>query len=253
VINSTQIVIPTLVRIKPGALDRLCLYADRAGLKRVVVLASKGLAAAIGKDPGQLLKSSAAEVVLNVEVSDNSFELATELFRNLPGRVDAVIGIGGGKALDVAKYIAFLGRLRYYAVPTSLSNDGFCSPQSSLTIGGKRKSLPAALPHGVVVDTAVCLSAPTALWLSGVGDLVAKVTAVADWKLAFHAVGTPGKRLRRVAQRRDRLPVHGQPDAGPGGDPAARDRAHAERDRHGDRRLLPAGERRRAPDFPRPR
>lgn len=28
------------------------------------------------------------------------------------------------------------------------------------------------------------------LWLSGVGDLVAKLTAITDWKLAFHAVGT---------------------------------------------------------------
>ena len=32
---------------------------------------------------------------------------------------------GGGKALDVAKYIGFLSR--YLSVPTSLSNDGFCS------------------------------------------------------------------------------------------------------------------------------
>jgi glycerol-1-phosphate dehydrogenase [NAD(P)+] len=29
------------------------------------------------------------------------------------------------------------------------------------------------------------------LWWSGIGDLVSKVTAIADWKLAFHANGTP--------------------------------------------------------------
>jgi glycerol-1-phosphate dehydrogenase [NAD(P)+] len=29
------------------------------------------------------------------------------------------------------------------------------------------------------------------LWWSGVGDLVAKITAVEDWKLAFHAEGAP--------------------------------------------------------------
>jgi hypothetical protein len=29
------------------------------------------------------------------------------------------------------------------------------------------------------------------LWWSGIGDLVAKITAVEDWRLAFHAVGTP--------------------------------------------------------------
>ena len=76
-------------------------------------------------------------------------------------------------------------------MPTSLSNDGFCSPQSSLTIRGKRRSLPAALPFGVVIDTSVCRNAPQILTLSGVGDLVAKFTAVRDWKLAFHATGEP--------------------------------------------------------------
>src|SRR6185312_14696440 len=33
--------------------------------------------------------------------------------------------------------------------------------------------------------------APRLLTLSGVGDLVAKFTAVRDWKIAFHAVGEP--------------------------------------------------------------
>ena len=101
------------------------------------------------------------------------------------------VGLGGGKALDMAKYLAFLARLPYLAVPTSLSNDGFCSPQSSLTMHGKRRSLAATLPQGVIIDVDVCLSAPRALWLSGVGDLVAKLTAVHDWKLSFHNTGEP--------------------------------------------------------------
>ena len=44
--------------------------------------------------------------------------------------------------------------------------------------------------HGLK-DTESALGAPEPLWWSGVGDLVAKVTAVADWKLAFHARGEP--------------------------------------------------------------
>jgi predicted cobalt transporter CbtA len=41
----TQIAIPTLVRVKDGALDRLGLYLGRGGHKRVAVLVSKGLTA----------------------------------------------------------------------------------------------------------------------------------------------------------------------------------------------------------------
>jgi glycerol-1-phosphate dehydrogenase [NAD(P)+] len=76
-------------------------------------------------------------------------------------------------------------------VPTSLSNDGFSSPQSSLTVAGRRKSLAAALPSAVVVDLDVCKAAPRPLWLSGIGDHASKLTAIFDWKLAFHRVGEP--------------------------------------------------------------
>jgi glycerol-1-phosphate dehydrogenase [NAD(P)+] len=157
----------------------------------VAVLVSKGLVAPLPSRVAVSLKEQSVEAGAWVEVADNDLESAARLFADLPKGITAVVGVGGGKALDVAKYVGFLGRLPYYAVPTSLSNDGFCSPQSSLTVRGKRRSLPAALPFGVVIDTAVCRDAPPVLTLSGVGDLVAKFTAVTDWKLAFHAVGEP--------------------------------------------------------------
>jgi len=99
--------------------------------------------------------------------------------------------VGGGKALDVAKYTASLAGITYFAVPTSLSNDGFCSPQASLTLEGKRRSLPTGLPEALVVDLAVCQRAPRTLWHSGVGDLCSKFTAVSDWKLASHRRRVP--------------------------------------------------------------
>ena len=189
-LNRTQIAIPTLVRVKPGAAGRVGLYARRAAFSEVVVLHSADLGADLLQRLCDGLKAEGIAVLHRWPIQDASFEQARELFPQIPAKTRALIGFGGGKALDVAKYIAFLTRLPYLAVPTSLSNDGFCSPQSSLTLEGRRKSLPSAMPFGVVIDTEVCLAAPEILWLAGVGDLVAKLTAVADWKLAFNAVGT---------------------------------------------------------------
>lgn len=186
----TQIAIPTLVRVKDGALDRLGVYLGRGGHTKVAVLLSRGLVAPLPDRVAVALKGQSVEPAVWAEVSENDLESAARLFADLP-KVSAIVGVGGGKALDVAKYVGFLGRLPYYAVPTSLSNDGFCSPQSSLTVRGKRRSLPAVLPFGVVIDTAVCRDAPRLLTLSGVGDLMAKFTAVRDWKLSFHATGDP--------------------------------------------------------------
>lgn len=188
--NRTQIDIPTLVRVKSGAVGRVGLYARRAAFTEVVVLHSEDLQADLLKRLCDGLKAENISVLQRWPVRDASFEQARELFPQLPAKTRAIIGLGGGKALDVAKYVSFLTRVPYVAVPTSLSNDGFCSPQSSLTLEGRRKSLPSAMPFGVVIDTEVCLAAPEILWLAGVGDLVAKLTAVADWKLAFNAAGT---------------------------------------------------------------
>ena len=188
-LQSRQIFIPSLVRIKPDALGRLGIYLQRKSCSRVLVVASADLPRTITDSAQKSFDQAGVEVVQHVLVDDNSFELAIQLFSGFPTAAQVIVGLGGGKVLDIAKYLSFLSRRPYFAVPTSLSNDGFCSPQSSLTVEGKRRSLPAVLPQGVVVDVAVCLAAPKALWFSGVGDLVSKLTAVVDWKLAFHNTG----------------------------------------------------------------
>ena len=71
-------------------------------------------------------------------------------------KVKAVVSLGGGKALDVAKYVAFLARLPYYAVPTSLSNDGFSSPQSQLDHRRATAFAGGGLTFAVVLDLDVC-------------------------------------------------------------------------------------------------
>lgn len=184
-----MIQIPEVVRIKPGALRRLGLYLARARHSKIFLAASQGIRPDIlDKVRAGFAENGISEIGVT-EVVDNRLDLATDILANLPARTSAVIGLGGGKALDVAKYVASAVNLPYYAVPTSLSNDGFCSPQSSLVLSGRRKSLHTRLPNAVIIDSEAVLDAPLELWCSGVGDLVAKITAVADWKLAFHARG----------------------------------------------------------------
>ncbi len=189
-LNSTQIFIPTLVRIKDGALDRIGIYARRGGFKNAVLVLNRELDSSFSCRVEQSLADNAIPVVQRVEISSASFEHAQEMARTMPASADLLIGFGGGRALDMAKYVAFLAGISYIAMPTALSNDGFCSPQVSLDIQGIKTSLPATMPYGVVVDTQVCLDAPQVLWWSGIGDLMAKLTAVTDWKLAHKKQGT---------------------------------------------------------------
>lgn len=190
-VELTRIALPSLVRVKRGALDRLGIYLGRYEHRRAILVTSQGMVPAILQRVEQSLADNAIEVISHIEIDVAGFEQAVELFANLSGKAQAVVGLGGGKALDMAKYVAFLAGLPYYTVPTSLSNDGFCSPTASLTVAGRRRSLAARIPLGVVLDVEVCSEAPRPLWLSGVGDLMAKLTATFDWRLAFHHRGVP--------------------------------------------------------------
>lgn len=178
------ILVPPLIRIKANALERLPTYLQRGGYERVLALVSDGL-------PEQVERHlSSCRFTKTLTVNDASIEWLDSLSLDM-SEYDAICGLGGGKALDLAKVLAFRSQLPYLAVPTSLSNDGFCSPGASLTQAGKKTSLKARMPVGVVIDLTIVQQAPEHLWLSGVGDLVSKRTALRDWKIAFHTNGTP--------------------------------------------------------------
>ena len=117
------------------------IYAERHEFMRVILFFSQDLDHGLMARLIASFRSRNIQILQQTPVESISFGKATELFRQAPRNADSIIGFGGGKALDVAKYIAFLCRLPYLSMPTSLSNDGFCSPQSSLTVGDRRRPL----------------------------------------------------------------------------------------------------------------
>src|SRR3974390_588635 len=141
--------VPRIVRMKPGALSRMGFYLARPNLRRMFLVRSHGLVPDFVDTLRKSTADAGVEVLGQCEVTDASVEAAVDLLGALPRGTQAIVGLGGGKALDVGKYLASLSGLSYFSVPTSLSNDGFCSPQASLTLGGRRKSFPTGLPDAV--------------------------------------------------------------------------------------------------------
>ncbi|MBP3477088.1 MAG: iron-containing alcohol dehydrogenase family protein [Lachnospiraceae bacterium] len=118
-------------------------------------------------------------------IEKNSFDQAMELAKHICMEdFEVIIGVGGGKVLDVAKYAGFVGKIPYICVPTTLSNDSLASPVAVLgTVGDERKTLKCKIPAGIVVDVNVIMDAPTEQLQSGIGDTISKYTALYDWKL----------------------------------------------------------------------
>lgn len=98
--------------------------------------------------------------------------------------VDGIIGLGGGKAIDVAKYSAKKLGKPFISFPTAPSHDGIASPFASIKGIGEVKSVEAMTPIAVFVDMDYMIRSPRRLLIAGVGDLIAKFTAVLDWRLA---------------------------------------------------------------------
>jgi glycerol-1-phosphate dehydrogenase [NAD(P)+] len=107
------------------------------------------------------------------------------------GTYDAVVGIGGGRTLDVAKYAASLTGLPMVAVATNLAHDGIASPVASLEHDGRKGSYGVHIPIAVVVDLDYVRRCPPEQLRSGLGDALSNLNALADWELASREGGEP--------------------------------------------------------------
>ncbi len=184
-----EIRIPSLLRIKPDALFKLGKYLRKYGFDRIALFYGEGIEDLVGQSVRISLASSEITVVTQqIALSNDADAIVSTAFR-LPRGTQAIVAVGGGVAVDVGKYVAFLNRLPIIAVPTAISNDGFASPGASLLVDGARISAAATIPFGVVIDTTVIRNCPPRFTLSGIGDLISKYSAISDWKRSYHATG----------------------------------------------------------------
>ena len=119
----------------------------------------------------------------------NDAKSIKEIEKNVrKNKTNLLIGVGGGRSVDIAKMIAFNLGKPFVSIPTSASHDGIASPFVSVK-GEKPHSMVATAPLGVFVDVDVIKRAPKKLLASGCGDLIAKITAVHDWQLGNSKTG----------------------------------------------------------------
>lgn len=195
--------VPVMARVGPRVVRELGDDAVRLGVERAGVVWSGGLPEDVVREVRKVLADGGVDVVAEALVEGGTVAegeaVAAEFLAN---GAKGVIAVGGGRALDVGKYAGAhivvsaggegqtegAGGMPVICVPTSLSHDGFGSPSASL-VGedGKRVSVKCEGPAGVLVDTVICAKAPRLLLLAGLGDVMAKVSALADWALAEHA------------------------------------------------------------------
>lgn len=174
---------PLSIDVRPGAVAGLGeLLADR----RISI--GGHVAVAVGPGQGERVAGLLAPTLGNADVfpvSGGTLDAALELGARLREKsYDAVVGIGGGKTLDVTKYAAATYGIPMVSVATSLAHDGIASPVSVLDHDGGRGSYGVHIPIAVVVDLDFVRDGDARQTRSGVGDAVSNLSAIADWQLA---------------------------------------------------------------------
>lgn len=99
--------------------------------------------------------------------------------------IDCVVGMGGGKVLDVCKYASYISKIPMLSIPTTAANDGLVSPIAVLKRrDGKPKSLGCAIPAMILIDVEIIKNGPMQLIKAGIGDTISNYMALRDWKFA---------------------------------------------------------------------
>ena len=179
--DSSHIAIPSLLKVGKGTLKNLGDYIRSGGMDRAVIYFGNDLIDMFGNDVMKSFRENGISVLEYRELDSIRIEDIVELAFSMDSKTQVILGLGGGKVIDAAKYAAYLRRLPFISVPTSASSDGFSSASASLTVNGRRTSVPARMAYGIVADTDIIKSAPEKFLYSGIGDMVSKITALYDW------------------------------------------------------------------------
>jgi len=177
--------LPREVIVGNGTIERVPEISLRLGFtKSALIVAGSKTWDIAGKTVKALLEEEGLEVntflVESATVKD--VEAVEEKIKVLKPHV--VFGVGGGTKIDVAKLSSAHQEIPFISVPTTASHDGIASPLSSVKGFEKPYSVLAQAPIAIIADTNIIMQAPWRFTISGCGDVIAKFTAVKDWKLA---------------------------------------------------------------------
>ena len=175
-------VLPRIVVTGPGVLEQLpAVIAELDLPERGLIVCDSNTLKIAGRQVNEYLEIGGHQMKKIVIEGANSQELLR--VEDALDSIDFLVGVGGGRPIDLAKQAGFNTNIPFVSIPTAASHDGFGSARSSIRQAGRKTSMQAIPPIAVVADTTIISRAPSRLLAAGVGDIVSNQTAVLDWRL----------------------------------------------------------------------
>jgi glycerol-1-phosphate dehydrogenase [NAD(P)+] len=189
-LNYHYMQLPREVIVGKGTLNRIPEVVKRLGLTgKALVLSDTQCYDLAGRTVSKFIEEAGLTVdflLVKTMTMPDVLTLENQIKELKP---QVLFGVGGGTIIDAAKVSSGSQNIPFISVPTTVSHDGISSPLVSIKGSDKPYSILAQAPLAIIADTQVIAKAPWRFVVSGCGDVIAKFTAVKDWKLAHMETG----------------------------------------------------------------
>lgn len=185
------------LRIGAGAIDSVVEAVKTLNAIHPMVVCAPDVLELAGKKVNALLTNAGIPHKLFVVPTDSSGcvepaeEATGSVILNFDQRSDLLIGVGSGVISDICRLVSTTAKIPLLIVGTAPSMDGYASASSSMVVNRIKQSLSLKAPDGIILDTDILAHAPMKLLCAGLGDMLAKYTALCEWKLAHLIQGEP--------------------------------------------------------------
>jgi len=184
-----KIALPQTILVGPGAINNINNICNDLKMHgKLIILTGPHVKEVAGENVYKILNDNNMESELYVLDGKNPIYDVENISEKIKAsnNVSCIFGVGGGKIIDIAKLISLKVGVPYISIPTAASHDGIASPIASIkAFNGKYKpSIMVNPPLAVIADSNIIIKAPYKLLASGCGDIIAKFTAIRDWRLA---------------------------------------------------------------------
>ncbi len=174
------------VIIGSGAIKRLPEIIGKYSCEKAFILADINTFSAAGSNVCMLLEESNikySKYVFNDRSLVPDERAVGSAVMHFDASCDIIIGIGSGVINDIAKILSKIAGRKYIIVATAPSMDGYASPSSSMIMDNLKISIDSRCADTIIGDTDILKNAPMNMLQSGLGDMLAKYTSIAEWRI----------------------------------------------------------------------
>ncbi len=175
-----------LIVIGQDALEQFQAYCHDHGYTDFALIADQNTYPVLGQRVQRMLEADGCKVTPIILEGDPVLpgDIAIfQVFDQLPYEPVVCVSVGSGSLTDITRFVSYHSRNRFIALPTAPSVDGFTSTGSPLIARGFKKTHYTHAPEAIFAELKTLQNAPTELIASGLGDMLGKFIAQADWKM----------------------------------------------------------------------